>query len=209
MDAKVSSPPVTARTLTAEDLVIQLVQRQDKGAAALVIVDGYPERSAIVCAIQAQARIYDIEVQALSDIQWPAPTGPNPEQLKGLVFLVDAGRTTEWAEWLDTHREEFLDCARFVVVIVLETEAAAFLRHAPSFFSWIKGHGYRLQAQQPVISREEIEDSLKRMTEQTQLTPKQFIAYWRAGNLKDTFQNNYWLNLAQLWVESGEDGHEQ
>lgn len=196
---------VAAERISAALLIGRLMQRQERGAAALVLVDGYPEREAIAEALRDEAQLFDTEAQAYSDQRSvKLPSGP-AQALAGLIVLVDAGRAADWAEWLESHREQFLDCARFVIVIVLATEASALLRQAPSFFSWVKGRGYRIQSAPPVISPDEVARSLRLMTDRTGLTPAQFVAAWERGELKDTFQNNYWSQLARLVGEPDEE----
>lgn len=183
--------------IDVRSLIDRLVALDGDGSPAVVLVDDYAQRADLLCALEREAEVHGITLEAQDQADGGASTRADRDQ--ALAILVNAGKAQVFGEWLDAYRDRLPTWARFVLVFVLQTELAMLLQHAPAFFSLVKGRiVQQLVSQAPTIPAQDVQLALAEMSRQTGQTPAQFVEAWRRGEVPDTFQNNYWVNLALL-----------
>lgn len=195
-------------TSDVRTVIDRLAQQEVGGVPALVVADSFDERATLVEALSSEAAVHGISLVVIDELSTATERAEalSVEADQALVLLIGLGQGALWGEWLDAYRDRFPLWARFVLVVVFRRDQGELLRNAPAFFSLVKGMVFsKVRSQAPTIPAAEVLASLAQMTAKTSLSPAQFIAAWRAGKVEDTFENNNWVQLAQLVTAQAPD----
>jgi hypothetical protein len=195
----------TARSHNVPALIQTLVSEERDGTPQLVLVDNYLKRQDLAEALRREVAVYGLEAMSYQNRQQADEGLPAlvPERHVAIA-LVDSGKGHDWGEYLSANREQLPRWVRFLIVLVMPPDLPALA--TPAFFSWAKGSPLieRLAIEPPTAEIPALEAELAAMQRETGLTPSEYIAAWRRGDLPDTHRHAAWLNLAYAVTREGD-----
>jgi hypothetical protein len=123
-------------------LLADLVDEQQDGTPAIILVSHYAEQESVAAGLAAECAIYDLEPDVEGSFA-PMLTALDEGERPGDRVLIGCVRGDEveaWAGALEARRERLPTRVALLIIVMLRHDLPTFARLAPGFMSWAKSN---------------------------------------------------------------------